>query len=99
MINKKTNYLGLGAALFFWLSTRFSASASDIGSSELDLPISLTNNNSPVMSQSLSASNVATNVNSDNDQITQVNTVTVTNTNNSGRKRRKKRRVIIDEPQ
>ena len=91
--------VGLGAALLFWLSTRFSASASDIGSSELDLPISITNNNRPDISQSLSASNVATNVNSDNDQITQVNTVTVTNTNNSGRKRRKKRRVIIDEPQ
>ena len=91
--------LGLGVGLAFIASQTngLTASISSIGSPKTNVTVAMENNNSPVISQTMVVTNTATNLNSDNDQITQSNTVTVTNTNNSGRKRRK-RRVIVDDP-
>jgi len=91
--------IGLGVGLVFIASqtSGLTASISSIGSPKTNVTVAMENNNSPVISQTMVVTNTATNVNSDNDQITQSNTASVTNTNNSGRKRRK-RRVIVDNP-
>ena len=79
-------------------SSGISASISSIGSPTTNVTVSMTNNNSPDITQSVIVTNTAINTNNDQDTINQSNTVTVTNTNGK-RRRRKRRRVIIEEPQ
>ena len=95
----KALFPGLGAGVAWWVTWRLRSSItfSDIGSAELDLSNSITNNNSPDISQSAIVRNTASNTNNDQDTINQVNTVTVSNIN-SGKRRRRKRRVIDDLP-
>ena len=54
---------------------------SSIGSPSTNVTVSMTNENNPVITQTVTITNTASNTNNDQDTVTQSNTVSVTNSN------------------
>ena len=75
--------VGFGAATAWIISQTggIDTTISDIGSPSTNISVSMVNSNNPTIQQTLTVTNSAINTNSDNDQITQTNQVTVTNSN------------------